>query len=156
MQPVSCMLSGRRFEHSFENAQWRRVKKCNRCEYALSESGNLRRHLKKHIGEKTNKCKQCYFRSSQASHLRARLKIQSGEKSHKCNQCDYESSGAEVLRGHLKTHRRKAKQMQRMQLCILSNRPFKETYENTKKCNQCYYTSSREEKFMMQCEYYSV
>ena len=26
----------------------------NHCDYALSESGNLRRHLKKHIGEKTN------------------------------------------------------------------------------------------------------
>ena len=46
--------------------------------------------------------------------------------------------------------------MQRMQLCILPNRPFKEKYENTKKCNQCYYASSRVEKFMIQCEYYSV
>ena len=125
------MLSGRRFEHSFQNAQWRKAKKCNYCDYTLSEAGNSWRHLKKHIGEKTNKCKQCDFRSSQASDL----KIQSGEKSHKCNQCDYESSAAEVLRGHL---RRITKQMQRMQLCILSNRPFKETCENAKKCNQCY------------------
>ena len=65
-------------------------KKCNHCDYTLSEAGNLRRHLKKHIGEKT------------LDPHRAHLKIQSGEKSHKCNQCDYESSGAEVLRGHLK------------------------------------------------------
>ena len=96
------MPSGRTFEHSFQNAQWRKAKKCHHCDYALSEAGNLRRHLKKNIGEKTNKCKQCDFRSSQASNLRARLKTQIGEKSHKC---DYEYYGAEVLRGRLNTHR---------------------------------------------------
>ena len=47
------------------------------------------------------------------------------------------------------TQRRKAKQMQRMQLCILSDRPFEETYENTKKCNQCDCASSRVDKFMI-------
>ena len=87
-QAIWTLISKRTVEKS--------QKKCNHCDYALSEAGNLRRHLKKHIGEKTNKCKQCDFRSSQASNLRARLKI------HKCN---YESSGAEVLRGHFKTHR---------------------------------------------------
>ena len=39
--------------------------------------------------------------------------------------------------------------MQRMQLCILSERPFEETYENTKKCNQCDCASSRVDKFMI-------
>ena len=29
--------------------------KCKQCDYASSQAGNLRRHLKKHSGEKSNK-----------------------------------------------------------------------------------------------------
>ena len=48
--------------------------KCNQCEYASSWTGNLRKHLKIHSGEKSNKCNQCDFASSEASHLRRHLK----------------------------------------------------------------------------------
>ena len=30
--------------------------KCNQCDFASIQAGNLRRHLKTHSGEKTNKC----------------------------------------------------------------------------------------------------
>ena len=30
--------------------------KCNQCDFASSQAGNLRAHLKTHSGEKTNKC----------------------------------------------------------------------------------------------------
>ena len=78
--------------------------KCNQCDYASSQTGNLRRHLKAHSGEKPNKCKQCDFSSSQASNLRTHLKTHSGQKSNKCNQCDFASSHAGNLRRHLKMH----------------------------------------------------
>ena len=141
--------------------------KCNPYEYASVLAVNLRRHLKTDSGEKSFTCNQCDFAYAHSEDLRKHLKTHTGEKSLKCNQCDYASVLAGNLRRHLKTHiakphwlhlwiifnrfkdtfdntqRGKAKQMQRMQLCILSNRPFKETYENTKKCNQCYYASSR-------------
>ena len=45
-----------------------------------------------HSGEKLKKCNQCNYASSQAGHLRAHLKTHSGEKSNKCNQCDCASS----------------------------------------------------------------
>ena len=32
--------------------------KCNQCDYAFSQAGDLKRHLKMHSGEKTNKCNQ--------------------------------------------------------------------------------------------------
>ena len=64
---------------TFENPQWRKVKQ--QCNYASSQAGNLRRHLKTHIGEKSKKCSQCNYTSSYASALRTHLKTHSGEKS---------------------------------------------------------------------------
>ena len=43
-------------------------------ENVSSQTDNLRKHLKTHIGEKSNKCSQCDFASSQAGNLRTHLK----------------------------------------------------------------------------------
>ena len=40
--------------------------KCNQCNYASSDAGKLRKHLKTHTGEKSNKCSQCEYTSSHA------------------------------------------------------------------------------------------
>ena len=94
---------------------------CNQCEFSSSQTGDLRRHLKVHSGEKSNKCNQCEFSSSQTGDLRRHLKVHSGEKSNKCNQCDYASSRAGHLRRHLKVH----------------------SGEKPNKCNQCEFASSQ-------------
>ena len=86
-------------------------KRCNECDFTSAQTGNLKRHMIIHSGEKSNKCKQCDFASSQAGNLRTHLKTHSGEKSNKCNQCDYASSYASTLTTHLKKWR-KVKQMQ--------------------------------------------
>ena len=57
-----------------------------------------------HSGEKSNKCNQCDYASSEAGDLRKHLKMHSGEKSNKCNKCNYASSQAGNLKRHLKTH----------------------------------------------------
>ena len=43
------------------------------------------------LGRKTDKCNQCDFASSQAGHLRTHLKTHSGEGLNKCNQCGFDS-----------------------------------------------------------------
>ena len=86
------------------NNEREKSKKCNQCDYASSEAGTLRTHLKTHSGENTNECDQCDYASSRAGHLRIHLKIHRGQKSDKCNQCDYASSRAGNLMKHIKIH----------------------------------------------------
>ena len=95
--------------------------KCNQCNYASSQAGDLKKHWKTHSGEKSNKCNQCSFASSYASALRTHLRTHSGEKSNKCNQCDFASSKTGNLKRHLKIHSG-----------VKSN-----------KCNQCDFASSQ-------------
>ena len=68
-----------------KSGQSKKLNKCNQCDYASSEAGDLRKHLKTHSGEKPNKCNQCDFASAQASNLRRHFNTHSGEKSNKCN-----------------------------------------------------------------------
>ena len=87
MQPVwFCILTGKPFEDTFDNTQWRKVKSMQTMPLCLDrrllccDQSALRRHLKTHIGEKTNKCSQCQFASREAGNLRRHL--HSGEKTH--------------------------------------------------------------------------
>ena len=100
-----CMFSSEHFEETLNNAQWRKVKKCNQCDFASSQAGDLRKHFKTHSGEKSNKCNQCDFASSQPGHLRKHLKSLSGEKSNKCSQCDFACSDPSSLMRHTNRHR---------------------------------------------------
>ena len=55
--------------------------------------------------ETPNKCNLCDFALYEVGQLRTHLKIHSGEKPHKCNQCDNASAKAVHLRRHLNTHK---------------------------------------------------
>ena len=125
------------FDDTFDNAQCRKVNKCNQFDNASSRAGYLR-----------NKCKQCDFISNQAGDLRRHLKTRSGEKSNKSNQCDYMSSCAYNLRTHLKTHSGEVKQMKPMWICLQADannlRTHLKTHSGEKlhKCNRCDLASS--------------
>ena len=47
--------------------------------------------MKMHSGEKPNDCKMCDYASSDAGSLRKHLKTHSGENTNKYNQCDYDA-----------------------------------------------------------------
>ena len=76
------------FENVTKNDQGTMSNNYNQRNYAFSQAGTLRRHLKTHNGEKKNKCHQCDYACFRAADLRKHLKTHSGEKSNKCNQCD--------------------------------------------------------------------
>ena len=90
-----------------------------------------------HIGEKSNKCNQCDYASSQAGNLRAHLKTHSGEKSDVtlpalpqvwlCILCPNQFEDT-----FENAQWRKAKQMQPVWVCILSGKRFEDTFEITR------------------------
>ena len=83
-------------------------KKCNQCDFASFYAGDLKKHLVRHSGERSNKCNQCdfalfmqviaeTFHTSYASNLQKHFKMYNGEKSNKCDQCNYASFYASNL-----------------------------------------------------------
>ena len=74
------LFSGKQFEETFENEQWRKVKKCNQCDFACSDPSYLSKRLKSHSGENSNKGNECDFTSIRANNLRRHLKTHSAEK----------------------------------------------------------------------------
>ena len=80
------------FENVTKNDQDTMSNNYSQRNYAFSQAGTLRRHLKTHRGERPNKCDQC-----------THLKTHSGIKSSKCNQCNYTTAYASALKTHL-TH----------------------------------------------------
>ena len=80
------------FENVTKNDQDTMSNNYSQRNYAFSQAGTLRRHLKTHRGERPNKCDQCNYTCSQAGNLKTHLKTHSGTKSSKCNQCNYRVS----------------------------------------------------------------
>ena len=113
------------WKHTAENLK---PKKCNLCDFASSQTGNLRRHIWKRTVDNSQ---------TNASNVNMHLLMQAiwGDiwkrtmqpmclcpfPLQKCNLCDFASSRANNLRAHLKTH----------------------TGEKSNKCSQCDYASSR-------------
>ncbi|XP_060558031.1 zinc finger protein 737-like [Ruditapes philippinarum] len=78
--------------------------KCDACDYASSNSGNLKRHKRIHTGEKSFKCDVCDYASNQIDHLKRHKKIHTGEKCFKCDVCDYACNTSSYLKTHKRIH----------------------------------------------------
>ena len=74
--------------HQIEQMVWgytrhgkEKSQKCNQCDFACHNQGNLKVHFRIHNGEKPYHCNQCDFACSEASNLNVHVKTHSGEKS---------------------------------------------------------------------------
>ena len=47
---------------------------CNQCNYASSQANDLKKHLKRHRGEKSSKCNQCDCAYAQTGNSKIHLK----------------------------------------------------------------------------------
>ena len=126
---------------------WKRtVEKCNQCEFASSPAGDLRRHLQRYSGEKSNKHNQYGFTSSYSSVLRTYLKIHIGEKPNECNQCDYALCSMhpviQAVWGHTWKHTVE-KSLTNATSVTWHKNTFKNISRKVNKCNQCKFASSQ-------------
>ena len=89
--------------------------KCNICDYASAQAGNLRRHIyDMHTENKPPKpkreyknriqCLKCDYSATALSKLVNHLMTHTGDKPHKCDQCDYASYHPGNLKRHIVTH----------------------------------------------------
>ena len=74
--------------------------KCNRCEYAATQSSDLKKHvLAVHDKVKNLKCELCEYVASYSNHLRRHVRsVHAKEKNFKCEQCEYAASEAATLK----------------------------------------------------------
>ena len=71
---LAALVNGEASKNKTKNNQDTLSNRCNQCDFASSQVGQLRIHLRTHSGEKPNKCTQCGYASSDASNLRRHLK----------------------------------------------------------------------------------
>ncbi|KAI5741959.1 hypothetical protein M8J77_001510 [Diaphorina citri] len=61
----------------------------------------MRRHIRRHTGEKAFHCPHCEYRCSQQSALYNHLKRHTGEKPFKCTICSHKAARKDHMKRHL-------------------------------------------------------
>ncbi|XP_039288039.1 zinc finger protein 77 isoform X2 [Nilaparvata lugens] len=77
---------------------------CDICDYKCADSSYFKKHLRIHSGEKPFSCDFCDFKCVQSSNLKKHLRTHAGEKSFSCEFCDFKCVRSSTLEKHLRTH----------------------------------------------------
>ncbi|XP_077497491.1 uncharacterized protein LOC144108084 [Amblyomma americanum] len=78
---------------------------CPECGYATARSSNLKRHMRKHTGERPFRCSHCSQAFTRKHHLVIHLRIHTGEKPYHCHLCPRTFTHENSLQSHLISHR---------------------------------------------------
>eukprot|EP00808_Paulinella_micropora_P025115 g16236.t1 len=79
---------------------------CSFCDYKSNRRASLQRHMRTHTGEKPYKCSLCDYKCNESGNLKSHMRTHTGEKPLKCSLCDYKSDRRAILKRHIKTHTR--------------------------------------------------
>ena len=77
---------------------------CSQCGMRFSLSGDLKRHEKKHTGEKPFQCSQCGKSFTCLGNLNRHEKIHAGEKPFQCTQSEKSFAWLRSLKKHQRIH----------------------------------------------------
>ncbi|XP_071062543.1 zinc finger protein 79-like [Pseudochaenichthys georgianus] len=77
---------------------------CSVCKQALSQSGHLKAHMRRHTGEKPHSCSVCKKAFSQSGSLKSHMRRHTGEKPFTCTVCKKAFSHRGSLKAHMKIH----------------------------------------------------
>jgi len=83
--------------------------RCELCSYSSPLSSNVKRHMRRHTGQKPYKCNQCSYSAVQKHHLTLHSFKHGGEKPFKCDKCSFTTSQKSVLKVHMVRHEGKPK-----------------------------------------------
>ena len=95
--------------------------KCDVCSYCTVRSHDLVRHKRKHTGEKPYMCEVCSYSTARPGDLGRHNRIHTGEIPHTCDMCSYSTVSSSDLVRHKRKH--------------TGDKPYK--------CDACSFTTTR-------------
>uniref|UniRef100_A0A8D8YVA1 Zinc finger protein 513 n=1 Tax=Cacopsylla melanoneura TaxID=428564 RepID=A0A8D8YVA1_9HEMI len=94
---------------------------CIFCSYTTGETGNMKKHLRIHLGEKCYRCIFCPYSSTHRNALQNHFRNHTGEKPFKCELCSFSAPSLAGISYHRKTNNHYVKKPFKCELCLFSS-----------------------------------